>query len=166
MTEPRQGLGLVLGSNLQPVVASQVSSMQGRASLQTCFLPPAQTPDLQASPLVQTSPSLQGPPSFTALLLHLPCTQASTVQLLPSLQLALTAHGRASDTPRTRAMSSMNQPSPRFSAASAWKRTRIWIVLPAQLLRSISTLAQAPPVPQEATRVSMPGPKPLSDTST
>ncbi len=49
--------GAVFSTNLQPALASQLSSLQGLPSLQFCAVPARQMPPLHASPLVHTEPS-------------------------------------------------------------------------------------------------------------
>src|SRR5213078_4013955 len=85
-----QALPSVQGSVLlpwrQPVVGSQLSSVQRLLSLQLSAGPPAQLPWLQVSLVVQALPSVQGAVLFV-------CTQpvdglqVSSVQTLPSSQL-------------------------------------------------------------------------------
>src|SRR5438034_449230 len=78
--------GSVLLPWRQPVVGSQLSSVQRLLSLQLSAGPPAQLPWLQVSLVVQALPSVQGAVLFV-------CTQpvdglqVSSVQTLPSSQL-------------------------------------------------------------------------------
>src|SRR5947199_4267911 len=78
--------GSVLLPWRQPVVGSQLSSVQRLLSLQLSAGPPAQLPSLQVSLVVQALPSVQGAVLFV-------CTQpvdglqVSSVQTLPSSQL-------------------------------------------------------------------------------
>jgi hypothetical protein len=82
-----QGVPLLAAAKVQPLTASQLSTVQALLSAQTTWVP-TQLPDLQASPLVHTVPSLHELPSVLALCRQ-PCllSQASLVQPLLSSQL-------------------------------------------------------------------------------
>ena len=75
----------VLFVNTQPFSLSQLSSVHGLPSLQTIAVPGTQAPAAHVSPVVHTSPSLQG--AALSVLLQPPAvSQISVVQGLPSSQ--------------------------------------------------------------------------------
>ena len=80
---------LVLGVWLQPLVGSQASSVQGFPSLHVMALPAVHAPFLQASPRVQTEPSLHVA-ALALCLQPLMALQVSDVQSFPSLQSVAT----------------------------------------------------------------------------
>ncbi len=79
--------GNVLLANTQPNFPSQLSVVQGFLSSHTLALPGTQLPPLQASPTVQSLPSLQLAVLATVMQ-PLPASQLSSVQGLPSSQVA------------------------------------------------------------------------------
>jgi hypothetical protein len=75
----------VLFVNLQPELGLHESVVQGLLSLHVSALPPLQLPHEHLSFVVQALPSLHG--AVLSVCLHLPETNASSVQGLPSSQL-------------------------------------------------------------------------------
>ncbi len=113
--------------------------MQALLSLQTLAVP-AQTPVMQASPLVQALPSLQTVASATLTWLQIPVAalQVSVVQVLLSLQAAAPLQ------PVVTATSSTNHPVPLLLVLLIEsKRKRIWNLLPARADKSIVILVHA-----------------------
>jgi hypothetical protein len=84
-----------LGSGVvvQPKTGSQLSVVQGFASLQLSGGPAVQAPPWQVSSPLQMLPSVQDAPLGSTPLVQAPAVQVSTVHGLPSAQSAATAQG-------------------------------------------------------------------------
>lgn len=80
----------VLFTNPQPVVGEQKGDVHGLLSSGQVMAEPAQTPLVQTSPLVQGEPSLHELPGAAAVKVQpVAGAQLSTVQALPSLQASV-----------------------------------------------------------------------------
>ena len=101
----------------QPTAGLQVSApLQNRPSLQLNAVPPPHAPALQVSPEVQAFASLQAVPSATgAAAQPSSASQASVVQVLPSLQAASTVVCVQAPSPASQASVVQDTPSSQFT---------------------------------------------------
>ena len=115
----------VVGAKTQPVIASQLSAVQGLVSSQTVAAPGRQAPSLQASPLVQMLPSSQ----LAVLLL---CTQPFVLSQESVVQGFLSSQSLI--TPPLQFASLQASPVVQVSPSSQVAVLLAWLQLPAAQL--------------------------------